>query len=111
MPDSRTPGDAGVAPESLDTYLDDDYDAPGAGRLEMVTSADGTAIAVDVSGTGPAAIVVGGGLNDRFMFAVFAEMLSDRFTVYNYDRRGRGDSGYGDPDRDTIEREGEGRAP
>jgi acyltransferase len=105
MADSRTPDDAGGAPEGLDTYLDDDYNAPSGGRLEMVTSADGTQIAVDISGSGPAAMVIGGGLNDRFMFAAFAEMLSDRFTVYNYDRRGRGDSGYGDPDQYAIERE------
>ncbi|MDQ1740205.1 MAG: acyltransferase [Pseudonocardiales bacterium] len=105
MADSRTPGDAGVAPEGLDTYLDDDYDAVTGNRLEKVTSADGTEIAVDISGSGPPVMVIGGGLNDRFMFAVFAQMLSDRFTVYNYDRRGRGDSGYGDPDQYTIERE------
>lgn len=105
MAQSTTPGDTGVAPEGLDSYLDDDYAAAAGGRLEMVTSADGTPIAVDVSGSGPAVMVIGGGLNDRFMFAVFAEMLSDRFTVYNYDRRGRGDSGYGDPDQYTIERE------
>lgn len=105
MGNSRTPDDAGVAPESLDTYLDDDYDAGASGRLEMVTSTDGTPIAVEISGSGPALIVVGGGLNDRFMFSVFSEMLSDRFTVYNYDRRGRGDSGYGDPDQYTIDRE------
>ncbi|MEO7261231.1 MAG: alpha/beta hydrolase [Jatrophihabitantaceae bacterium] len=104
MAELRTP-DVGSAHEDLDTLLDDDYDRPRGGRLEMITSADGTAIAVDISGSGPAAMVVGGGLNDRFMFAVFAEMLSDRFTVYNYDRRGRGDSGYGDPDQYTIERE------
>jgi len=105
MAHSTTPSDTGVAPEGLDTYLDDDYNAGTGGRLEMVTSADGTPIAVDVSGSGPAVMVIGGGLNDRFMFAVFAEMLADRFTVYNYDRRGRGDSGYGDPDQYTIERE------
>jgi acyltransferase len=105
MAESTTPSDAGVAPEGLDTYLDDDYDAANTGRLEKVISADGTEIAVDISGSGPPAMVIGGGLNDRFMFAVFAEMLSDRFTVYNYDRRGRGDSGYGDPDQYTIDRE------
>ncbi|MEV8506967.1 alpha/beta hydrolase [Actinoplanes sp. NPDC051475] len=105
MQEPRTPEGAGVTLEGLDTVLDDDYDAPSTGRLEFVTSADGTRIAVDVSGSGPAVMVIGGGLNDRFMFGAFAQMLSEQFTVYNYDRRGRGDSGYGDPDQYTIERE------
>jgi len=49
--------------------------------------------------------VIGGGLNDRAMFTPFATLLSDRFTVYNYDRRGRGDSGTGDAAHYTLERE------
>ena len=61
MAQSTTPGDTGVAPESLATLLGDDYDTPRGGRLEMVTSADGTPIAVDISGSGLAVMVIGGG--------------------------------------------------
>lgn len=56
-----------------------------------VTSKDGTRIAFDRSGDGPALILVGGALSDRSGWAV-AELLAPRFTVVAYDRRGRGDS-------------------
>ena len=58
----------------------------------MVTSKDGTSIAVDVVGAGPAVVCVGGGLNDRHSTAPVAAALTG-FTAYSYDRRGRGDSG------------------
>jgi pimeloyl-ACP methyl ester carboxylesterase len=61
--------------------------------MEHVTSADRTTIAFDRSGSGPPVIVVGGAFNDRAMAAPVAALLSTRFTVYAYDRRGRGDSG------------------
>jgi pimeloyl-ACP methyl ester carboxylesterase len=57
-----------------------------------VTSKDGTRIAFDKAGTGPALIVVGGALSDRTGGAPLAKMLAPHFTVYSYDRRGRGDS-------------------
>jgi len=60
--------------------------------IHTVTSADGTRIAYEKSGTGPAVVIVGGGLNEKAMHAELAERLSRRFTVYNYDRRARGDS-------------------
>jgi pimeloyl-ACP methyl ester carboxylesterase len=56
-------------------------------------SADGTAIAYDRSGNGPALVVVEGAFCDRNTTAPLAELLAPRFTVYAYDRRGRGDSG------------------
>jgi pimeloyl-ACP methyl ester carboxylesterase len=59
----------------------------------MVTSKDGTAIAVDRVGDGPSVVCVGGALNDRNSTAGVAALLADRFTVHSYDRRGRGDSG------------------
>jgi pimeloyl-ACP methyl ester carboxylesterase len=63
--------------------------------MKTVTSKDGTRIAFDKTGTGPAVILVNGAMQfrafDPFM-AKFAAMLSDHFTVYNYDRRGRGES-------------------
>jgi pimeloyl-ACP methyl ester carboxylesterase len=67
--------------------------------MPQVTSKDGTAIAYDRQGAGPAVVLVGGGLVDpvtgrpgRWENAPLAAALADRFTVYNYDRRGRGDS-------------------
>lgn len=61
--------------------------------MSRATSPDGTSIAFDRQGTGPAVILVGGGLTDRSENAPLAPELADQFTVYNYDRRGRGDSG------------------
>src|SRR5215475_14431923 len=58
-----------------------------------VTSADGTRIAYDRKGTGPAVILVGGTLDDGAENAPLARLLADHFTVYNYARRGRGASG------------------
>ena len=57
-----------------------------------VTSRDGTRIAYDKWGKGPAVIVVGGALSDRSGSAELAQLLAAHFTVYSYDRRGRGDS-------------------
>ncbi|AOS63865.1 alpha/beta fold hydrolase [Actinoalloteichus hymeniacidonis] len=61
--------------------------------MNTVTSHDGTSIAVDRSGQGPAVILVGGAFNTRSSAAPLAELLAPRFTVFTYDRRGRGDSG------------------
>jgi pimeloyl-ACP methyl ester carboxylesterase len=44
-------------------------------------------------GSGPAVILVGGAFVDRSENAPLATELAERFTVYNYDRRGRGHSG------------------
>jgi len=60
--------------------------------METVTSADGTIIAYDRSGDGPALIVSVGAFCTRHTFVPPAE-LTRRFTVVTYDRRGRGDSG------------------
>lgn len=61
--------------------------------MDKITSADGTRIAVDRLGAGPAVILMSGGPVDRSSTAGLAELLAADFTVYNYDRRGRGDSG------------------
>lgn len=61
--------------------------------MSEVRSKDGTPIALDRSGAGPPLIVVLGALNDRSSAAPLAEALASHFTVYAYDRRGRGDSG------------------
>src|SRR6266566_2446209 len=62
-------------------------------NMSQVTSKDGTAIAYDQVGKGPAVIVVGGVLGDRSQQAPLAALLSEHFTVFNYDRRGHGESG------------------
>ncbi|MEV6410060.1 alpha/beta hydrolase [Kribbella sp. NPDC051718] len=71
--------------------------------MQKVTSADGTSIAYDRLGDGPAVILVCGGSVDRMSNAPLAALLAQSYTVYNYDRRGRGDSG--DAEVYAIERE------
>ena len=61
--------------------------------MGRVTSADGTAIAYERTGSGPAVILVGGGLDDGAENAPLAPEVAERFSVYNYARRGRADSG------------------
>lgn len=61
--------------------------------IHTVTSEDGTKIAYDKSGKGPAVILISGALVNRSAHAGLAKVLSTDFTVYNFDRRGRGDSG------------------
>ncbi|MEV0721210.1 alpha/beta fold hydrolase [Micromonospora purpureochromogenes] len=58
-----------------------------------VCSADGTTIAYERSGDGPAIVLVGGAFNDRTTTRAVAAALAGDFTVFGYDRRGRGDSG------------------
>jgi pimeloyl-ACP methyl ester carboxylesterase len=62
--------------------------------MNVVTSKDGTRIAYDRVGHGPPLIVVGGAFSYRRWKGLrqLADLLEDRFTVINYDRRGRGDS-------------------
>ena len=61
--------------------------------METVTSKDGTTIAFDRLGSGPPVVLVCGGSVDRMADAAIAQELASDFTVFNYDRRGRGDSG------------------
>jgi pimeloyl-ACP methyl ester carboxylesterase len=61
--------------------------------MDKVISKDGTQIAYDKTGQGPVLILVAGAFQGRMAMAAYAEPLSRNFTVYNYDRRGRGDSG------------------
>ncbi|MBA2676766.1 alpha/beta hydrolase [Ramlibacter sp.] len=61
----------------------------------FVPSADGTRIAFSATGAGPAVILVDGALCYRGMGPgdALARCLADGFTVFQYDRRGRGKSG------------------
>ena len=61
--------------------------------MNKVTSGDGTPIAFDRLGDGPPVIVVCGAMCDRALMRPAAEELARHFTVFNYDRQGRGDSG------------------
>ena len=62
---------------------------------QTVTSKDGTTIAYERSGSGPALILIDGALCSRAFgpSAKLASRLAHHFTVYRYDRRGRGESG------------------
>lgn len=60
--------------------------------MNTVTSNDGTTIAFDQMGEGPAVVLLPGGSVDRWSNAGLAAELAKDFTVYNVDRRGRGDS-------------------
>jgi pimeloyl-ACP methyl ester carboxylesterase len=59
-----------------------------------VTSKDGTSIAYEKAGTGPALILVdaAGRYREFSSFGGLIGLLAADFTVYHYDRRGRGDS-------------------
>src|SRR5258708_21572404 len=61
--------------------------------MRTVISQDGTPIAFDQSGEGPPIILVVGAFNTSSTGAPLAAQLSKHFTVFNYDRRGRGASG------------------
>lgn len=61
--------------------------------MKTTTSHDGTTLAVDVTGNGPALVIVAGAFCDRQSKKGLTALLSERFTVYEYDRRGRGGSG------------------
>ena len=63
--------------------------------MTRVFSRDGTPIAFERSGNGPALILVDGALCSMTFgpSAKLAPLLASEFTVYRYDRRGRGQSG------------------
>jgi pimeloyl-ACP methyl ester carboxylesterase len=63
--------------------------------MNQIISRDGTTIAFDRLGKGPAIILVGGAFQHRAIdprTAQLAALLAQQFTVFHYDRRGRGDS-------------------
>ncbi|HEX7056721.1 MAG TPA: alpha/beta hydrolase, partial [Bacilli bacterium] len=73
--------------------------------MKKVISKDGTPIVYDMTGSGPPVVIVGGALSYRSFpgFIKLAGLLAQHFTVINYDRRGRGDSG--DHPSYSVERE------
>ncbi|MGW3999937.1 alpha/beta fold hydrolase [Amycolatopsis sp. NPDC004772] len=73
--------------------------------MTTTTSADGTRIAYTRAGTGPALVLVDGAMCYRGSSPndALAKELAAHFTVYTYDRRGRGESG--DTGPYAVERE------
>jgi pimeloyl-ACP methyl ester carboxylesterase len=71
--------------------------------VDTITSPDGVTIAYERSGHGPALVIVNGALSTRTAGAPLAPLLDGDFTLYRYDRRGRGDSS--DSESSTPERE------
>ena len=63
--------------------------------MSHVTSKDGTRIAYERLGSGPALLMIDGALCSRAFGPMpkIAALLAEHFTVYLYDRRGRGESG------------------
>jgi pimeloyl-ACP methyl ester carboxylesterase len=89
--------------------------------MPTVTSKDGTTIAFERLGKGPAVILVGGAFQYRSIdprTAHLAELLAKDLTTFHYDRRGRGESGDMQPyevereveDLDALIREAGGSA-
>jgi pimeloyl-ACP methyl ester carboxylesterase len=88
--------------------------------MPTVISKDGTPIAFDRSGSGRPLILVDGALCYRAFgpMGSLAKLLAPHFTVFTYDRRGRGESGNGKPyavereleDLDALIREAGGSA-
>lgn len=71
--------------------------------VQTVTSRDGTRIAFEQTGKGPALVLVTGALAERSAAADLAQRLAPHFTVFSYDRRGRG--GSGDTQPYSVQRE------
>jgi pimeloyl-ACP methyl ester carboxylesterase len=84
----------GIIAISIGMHIAFDTGGITAGAEEgKVMSNDGTPIAYEKTGKGPVLVLVSAALTDRGGTRRFAKLLSEHFTVVNYDRRGRGKSG------------------
>src|SRR5215212_11943926 len=61
-------------------------------NMAQVISKDGTKIVYDKVGKGTPVVLIEGATATRSSFVELANLLAPDFTVYYYDRRGRGDS-------------------
>ncbi|WP_026163267.1 alpha/beta fold hydrolase [Kribbella catacumbae] len=76
--------------------------------MSTVRSADGTELAYSQVGSGPAVILIDGATGFRAFnqtSSQIADLLSGSFTVYTYDRRGRGESSWNDASTTPAEDE------
>jgi len=73
--------------------------------MSVVVSADGTRIAYEMNGSGPPLLLVDGAFCSRAFgpMPALAPLLTSRFSVVTFDRRGRGESG--DTSPYAVERE------
>lgn len=94
---------AGLAPARLDYRPQASGPDPARKSAGHVTSKDGTRIGYDRAGKGPVLVLCSGALSERSDLARFAALLTEHFTVLNFDRRGRGQSG--DTPPYAVERE------
>ncbi|MFT4657042.1 MAG: pimeloyl-ACP methyl ester carboxylesterase [Ilumatobacter sp.] len=78
------------APSKRDLLRSIALDTKGGNRA--VTSSDGTSLSVRVSGSGPPVVLVHGALDGMNAFAFVEPPLANGYTVWTYDRRGRGES-------------------
>jgi pimeloyl-ACP methyl ester carboxylesterase len=87
--------------------LTGETDAVKEVAVNILSSADGAQIAYGKRGEGPALILVDGAMCSRSSGSKpeLAGLLSARFTVYSYDRRGRGDSGDTQSTSPTVPRD------
>jgi uncharacterized protein YndB with AHSA1/START domain/alpha-beta hydrolase superfamily lysophospholipase len=80
--------------DRLDSVLNNHNNPTGGERImSTLTSADGTTIAYEQTGSGPAIIVVSNVAEDHTSVAGLVTALAKDFTVISFDRRGRGASG------------------
>jgi pimeloyl-ACP methyl ester carboxylesterase len=84
---STQPASIGVVPRSADAA------AQSEPVLSSVTSRDGTTIGYRRFGSGPGLILLHGSMSSGAHHTELARLLSDAFTVFVPDRRGRGLSG------------------
>src|SRR5438552_19171634 len=78
---------------SINGNLGESSPKPVPFTLGSVISADGTTIGYRTCGQGPAVVILHGSNVSSQNFTQLAEHLSDAFTLYLPDRRGRGLSG------------------
>jgi pimeloyl-ACP methyl ester carboxylesterase len=66
--------------------------AAHGGQVSIVTSTDGTRIALECMGKGPNLLIVHGGTGDRRRWQPLLSLFAPHFTVCAMDRRGHGES-------------------
>jgi pimeloyl-ACP methyl ester carboxylesterase len=88
-PATQKPAATGAAPARAQGT------AAAAAKVPTITAADGTKIAYEVSGSGPALLLLHGGGQTRQSWVErgYVDRLNKKFTVIRMDFRGSGDSG------------------